>query len=119
MKLTPELKLFLSKQSKHYCKFLKLNLPSIIYTDEELLKIGLKPEQIRKIRQYELGRSWPKGSLKDINKDIIFLNLDDSDFLWQMVDILVHELVHIKYQNFRHGSKFQNTVNNIIVKTCI
>ena len=116
MKLTPEVEHFLEKTNKHYCKALRIKDTYLIY-NKNLEEIGFIDSEIRKLRKYVLGESWVKGNLDQIPQyHIIYLNVEATDYLWQVIETLAHELLHIKEQDLKHGLPFQNKVNDIILK---
>ena len=114
MKLTPQLVQFIAKQNKKYCKQLGLESPLYLFTDLELSGMVESHKQFKSIRDGVIGESWHHKDTK-LDYDIVYINVDSSDFLWQLVDGVVHELVHLKYPNLRHGSKYQNTVNEVMM----
>lgn len=116
MKLTDELRTFLWRENLKYSKQLAITPPKLIFTDEELKQyVKIKNSTVAIYRKRLLGRNYPKGSIKGLNSDVIFINVDNSDFLWQLVDTVVHELLHLIKPNLRHGKKYQNTINDIIM----
>ena len=119
MKLTLQLRSFLEEQVIAYSKELRMDPPFVVFTDEELKEI--EPSQkIRKKEQKEkLGISWAKGNVLP-DRDVIWLNVENSDYLWQMIDIVVHELLHLKCPAQEHDTKedeceFQDIINSIIM----
>lgn len=111
-----ETKSFFTKKMIKYCDRLGISeLPLLIFTKEELKMAGLSEKQIRSHFKHELGLSWYKGQLDNVNQSVVWLNPDNSDFLWQMIDILIHELIHIRYPDMEHGDEFQFTINEVIM----
>ncbi len=108
MQLTPEIKQWLIKQNRIFANKLGIAQPLLIFTDKELKRLEFKERDIQYFMIHDLGRSW-----KDRN--LVFLNVDNTDFLWQILDTLVHELLHLKEPKLRHGLKFQKKVNDIII----
>lgn len=115
VKLTLELKAYLdtqadilSNQLNYYPK------PMIIYTDQELKQIDSDVRSIKSLKKHNLGESWARGLILP-DKAIIWLNLDNTDFLWQILDTLAHEFAHLKFPAKDHGDEFQNLVNSIVM----
>ena len=85
MKLTPELKTFLGKECYRYSAKLKIKTPLLIYTQKDLeSNINATPQEIQYFMIHDLGRSWKEHNT-------VYLNIDNTDFLWQIIDTLVHE----------------------------
>ena len=111
-----ETKSFFNKKMIKYCDRLGISeLPLLIFTKEELKLAGYTPKQIQHTYKHELGLSWYKGQLDNVNQSVVYLNLENSDFLWQMIDILIHELIHIRFPDLEHGDEFQCTINEVIM----
>ena len=50
------------------------------------------------------------------NKDsLIYVNLKDTKMVSDLIDSIVHELLHLKEPKLRHGTKYQDMINDIIV----
>lgn len=116
MKLTPKLESFLTKQFIFYCEKMKLELPMILFRDEELGGMVENQKEFDSIKESSIGESWHHNKT-GLDFDVVYINVDLSDFLWQLVDIVVHELVHLKYPKLPHGMRFQKTINRIIVNS--
>jgi len=82
--------------------------PLLVFTDEQLKKLELYDKDFKAKKNSLLGLSW-----KDSN--VIYLNIDNTDFAWQIIDTLIHELLHLKYPKQRHSKKFQNMINEVII----
>ena len=87
-----------------------------LYSDEELGGMVNNYKEFKNIKETSIGESWHHKD-SGLDFDVVYINVDMSDFLWQLVDIVVHELVHLKYPKLRHGMKFQQTINSIIVNS--
>lgn len=112
MKLTPQLVQFIVKQNKKYCKQLGLESPLYLFTDLELSGMVDNHKEYQYIKKHTIGESWHHKDTK-LDYDVIYINVDNSDFVWQLIDTVVHELVHLKFPKLKHGKQFQNKVNNI------
>ena len=90
--------------------------PLLIYTDEELQETEFitKP-QIKSMRKSDLARSWVKGDIPELDRDLVFINFDSTDYLNQLIYAVVHELVHLKYPDLEHGDKFEQRINDIML----
>ena len=55
-----------------------------------------------------------KGSTVPKDREI-YINVKKHKTVGDLLDTVVHELVHIKYPKLRHGSKFQDKVNRIML----
>jgi hypothetical protein len=73
-------------------------------------------KQFQYIKKETVGESW-HHSATGLDYDVVYINIDNTDFLWQLIDAVVHELLHLKQPKLRHGSKFQDAVNKIIIGT--
>ena len=118
MKLTPKLESFLTKQFIFYCKKMKLELPMILFRDEELGGMVEDHKEFKLTKKTRLGVSWYNKDT-GLDFDVVYINVDASDFLWQLVDTVVHELVHLKYPKLKHGDKFQKKINTIMVESML
>lgn len=114
MKLTLQLKSFLEEQVISYSKEVRIEPPFVIFTDSELKEIEPSAKIRKKELREKLGASWAKGNVLP-DRDVIWLNVDNSDYLWQILDTIVHELVHLKCPAEEHGDEFQDIVNSIIM----
>jgi predicted metal-dependent hydrolase len=114
MKLTLQLKSFLEEQTRIYSKEINIEPPFVIFTDEELKEIEPTARLRKKEQTEKLGLSWSKGNVLP-DRDVIWLNVDNSDYLWQVMDTIVHELLHLKSPQLEHGNEFQEIVNSIIM----
>lgn len=115
MKVSLELKSFVDKQCRFYCNQLGLSEPPLIIYDIDELQGTYPQKTLNEMKKSDGARSWTRGNL-DIDQDLVWLNVEDgTDFLWQITDFLVHELVHIRFPNLEHGDEFQNTINSIIM----
>lgn len=109
VKINRDLYNFIQRENRRLCKKMKIkDRPLILLGEGGLELMHYSRKQIKESKIKHLGLSWEE-------ENIIWLNPENSDFLWQIVDTLVHELVHIKYPKLRHGIKFQNLVNDIIL----
>ena len=63
----------------------------------------------------QLGMSWLRGDLIGIDKPMIFINTRDTDLLYEVMDVLVHELIHIRFPEQQHGLKFHQLCNDIMM----
>ena len=96
MKLTPKTKKYLDKQFKLYSKRLGIKGVMIYYDNKAYNKLGKWGSTVPKDRE-------------------IYINVKKHKTAGDLLDTVVHELVHIKYPKLKHGSKFQNRVNDIII----
>lgn len=88
-------------------------IPTLIYKTKQVKELGLydktfKPNKV-------LGYSWSTKDNKELEDDIIYLNVGNTDYLSQIIDTLVHELLHLKYPNLKHGKEFQNKINGLMM----
>ena len=115
VELTQELAEFIWDKCRLYCISANIPMPEVLLTFDEVAKIeGFKKAQ--RILDHCLGNSWSIEDNPDQKQDIIFINVDATDYLWQILDTISHEIIHIKYPNLRHGKKFQYKVNELIMK---
>ena len=114
MKLTLELRSFLEQEVAEYSKQLNMDTPLVIFTDEELKEIETSAKVRKSEQKTKLGLSWAKGNVLP-DRDVIWLNVEVTDFLWQAIDTVVHELLHLKSPVLEHGDEFQEVVNSIVM----
>jgi len=114
LKLTPKLQSFLTNQFDYYRFAMNMKMPMILFTREELGGMVNNRKEFEEIEQNSIGESWHHKDT-GLDFDVVYINVDMSDFLWQLVDIVVHELVHLKYPKLEHGDKFQQKINSIIM----
>ena len=57
-----------------------------------------------------------KGSTVQKDREI-YINVKNHKSAGDLIDTIVHELIHIKYPKLRHGQKFQDKINKIIIGT--
>lgn len=108
---------FLERECKKYCKQLDLQVPHLIFSDKELQNVLDQTEDGRihaDVMQSNLGVSWHRRDTGYIH-DIIYINLHNTDYMVQVLDTLVHELVHLRCPTARHGDSFQQRVNSVIL----
>ena len=116
MKLTPQLEEFLTKQFIFYCKRMEVDLPMLLYRDEELGGMVNSYKEFKSLKDGVLGESWHRNDT-ELDYDIVYINVDGSDYLAQLIDTIVHELVHLKYPKARHGMGFQKRINTIMMES--
>ena len=116
MKLTPKLESYLTKQFIFYCKKMGLELPMILLRDEELGGMVTNYKQFYDLKKGVLGESWHHKSTGN-DFDVVYINVDVTDCVAQILDTVVHELVHLKYPKLRHGNKFQQKINTIMMES--
>ena len=114
VKLTLELKAYLDIQSDILSNQLNVPKPFIIYTDEELRQVHNDVKTTTALKKHNLGESWAPGLVLP-GRAVIWLNVDATDFLWQILDTLSHEFLHIKFPSKDHGDEFQELVNEIVM----
>ena len=114
MKLTLQLRSFLEQSVAEYSQQLNMDTPFVIFTEQELIEIEPQARLRKKEQTEKLGLSWSKGNVLP-DRDVIWINVDVTDFLWQAVDTVVHELLHLKAPALEHGNEFQEIVNSIIM----
>ena len=116
MKPSLELKSFIDKSCHKYCNQLGLSEPPlIIYDVDELKQAGYNDKSRKQIQTHDGAHSWVKGNIDNLDQDLVLMLVENTDFLWQITDFLVHELVHIRFPNLEHGDEFQSTVNDIVM----
>jgi hypothetical protein len=93
-----------------------LELPMILLRDEELGGMVDTYSQFKRVKEHAFGESWHHRDTGN-DFDVIYLNVEASDYLAQIIDTVVHELVHLKYPNARHGMGFQKKINTIIMES--
>jgi hypothetical protein len=107
MKQTKKVKSFLQRECKRYCKQISLKEPTLIFTDKDLRETVYGTREFKDAKQYTLGLSW-------FNQNTVYLNLSNTDFIPQLIDTLIHELVHLKWPKANHNSDaFRNKINGI------
>jgi hypothetical protein len=116
VQLTSEIRGFLENEIEFYSKRLKLKTPLSLFTDLELSGMVTTYKQFEYIKKETVGESWHHKDT-GLDYDVMYINIENTDFLWQLIDAVVHELLHLKHPKLRHGSKFQDTVNKIIIGT--
>ena len=114
MKLTPALEDFLTEIIKGYSTVLGLEIPMILLTDEELGGMVDNYKQFKEIKEGCIGESWHRRDT-GFYFNVVYINAENTDFLWQLIDVIVHELVHLKFPDLKHGKKFQEKINSIIM----
>ena len=114
MRLTPKTKKFLDKQFKLYSKRLGVPVPLSLFIDYELSGMIENHKEFQYVKLETISESWHHKDT-GLDYDIVYINVENSDFLWQLIDAVVHELLHLKEPKLRHGSKFQDKVNDIII----
>jgi hypothetical protein len=116
MKLTPKLESFLTRQFIFYCKRMEVALPMILYRDEELGGMVENHKEFSQIKKGVLGESWHHKDT-GLDFDVVYINVDNSDFMAQIIDTIIHELVHLKHPRLEHGDKFQQKINTIMMES--
>lgn len=84
----------------------------LIYTKKEV-----QEAEKNVLSQYKNVKASENAAVSyyDSKEAIIFVNLKDTDMITDLIDSLVHELLHLKEPKARHGKKFQDKINDIIM----
>ena len=114
VKLTLELQSYLERQADILANQLSMIRPFLIFTDAQLEEINKDVKLTKSLKKHNLGESWARGLVLPDNA-VIWLNVDNTDFLWQLLDTLAHEFTHLKFPAEEHGDEFQNLVNHIVM----
>lgn len=109
MKLTSQIKDFLERENKHYCKLLNIKpVPVLLYTLEDINKTDSD------LKRYKLHKK-DGFSIFDKKERHTYINVKAHKVVSDLIDTLVHELLHIKDPELKHGKEFQDKVNRIIM----
>ena len=108
---------FLERENKRYSKILNLKPPVLIYTQKELSKIKYKDKQLEKrFKGKEFDYAGITYDNYEGHPNKIFINIKDHEKASDLIDTLVHELIHIK-NDVDHGQKFQDLIDNVILQS--
>ena len=105
---------FLQQECKRYCEQIGLAEPKLIFSDKDLRSRVINNREFKDAKQSALGLSWHNRDT-GLKNDYIYLNLNNTDYVAQLVETLVHELVHLKFPNLKHSDNFYNKVNSIMM----
>jgi len=109
LKRTLQLLGFIDTERSRYCKQLGLSPePLFIYDDADLMELCDSKKEMNLIKRTKLGMSWKYDN-------VFWINIDGSDFIWQLIDTLVHELIHLRFPDMKHGDEYQQLVNMVIM----
>jgi hypothetical protein len=116
MRLTPDLKKFLGRECFYYSNKIGIKTPLLIYTKTELSKLKYAYKNDReKLKGNEFSQMGIAYYNYDGQPDRVFLNIRDHDKVGDLLDTLVHELVHIKYDTIGHNHNFQHIINEVMI----
>jgi hypothetical protein len=110
MRQTKKVKAFLQRECKRYCRQISLSpIPTLIYNDKDMKKTVYDNNEYNNIKESALG-----FSIK--NENLIYFNLKNTDVIAQLLDTLVHELIHLRWPKSDHNSdRFYNKINGIMM----
>ena len=97
-----------------FCEQMNLDEPKLIFSDRDLRKMVNDNREFKDAKQSTLGLSWHSRDTK-LKYNYVYLNLNSTDYVAQLIETLAHELVHIKYPNLKHSDNFYNKVNSIMI----
>lgn len=104
MKVTTQLKEIVVVEAEHYAKVLKIKrIPDIVL---ELIPMRKDSTNTKQWGHYYHAR--------DSLGRIIYLNIAKHKDMAELLYTIVHELVHVKYPELRHGSKFEKLVSKTL-----
>ena len=104
---------FIQKECKRYCKQIGIQEPHLIFSDSDLRKATADAREFRDAKRSTLGLSWHRRDT-GFDHDIIYLNLKNTDYIAQLIQTLIHELVHLRFPNSRHETdSFNDRINGI------
>lgn len=109
-----ETRSFFNKKLLEYKDRLGLSEQPLLLFDDEIKLVGVEAKEYAKKADKFLGLSWYKGQLDNLDQAVIWIHLNNSDFIWQMVDILIHELCHLRWPDLEED-EIQDVVNKVIV----
>ena len=108
-KRTLQLLSFIESEKDRYCQQIGLvPNPLFIYDDIDLMELCDTKKEFNEIKRTKLGMSWKFDN-------VFWINIDGSDFIWQLIDTLTHELIHLKWPDMKHGDEYQQLVNMVIM----
>ena len=109
MILTNQLKEIIIVETTHYAKVLKIKrVPDLCF---ELIPFHKDSQNTKQWGHYyhadqRLGR-------------LIYLNIKKHKNMAELLYTIVHELVHVRYPNLKHGVKFEQLVEQTLKKDSI
>ena len=109
MKDTRKVRKFIQSVMDYYVDRMNVKpVPTIIYKLEQLhaLESGLK--RFKPYQKFAM-------SIFNSKECHTFINIKKHPTAGDLIDTIVHELVHVKHPNLRHSKKFDDMVDNIIM----
>ena len=111
VQLTPEIKEFLERENKRYCKQLGIKpFPILLYSLTDLRKTDSD------LTRYNFHKKMG-FSVFNSKERHTYINVKSHKVVSDLIDTLAHELLHIKDSNLKHGKELQDKVNKIIIGT--
>jgi len=77
-------------------------------------KLGLKKEPVLMFTEKGFNHLHEHGAAS-IDEGIIYININEHDSASELIDTVVHELMHISQPKLKHGKKFQEKINNVVM----
>ena len=109
MKDTPRVRKFIQDVMDYYVQRLNVKpIPNIIYRLEDLhaLESGLK--RFKPYQKFGM-------SIFNSKECHTFINIKKHPTACDLIDTIVHELVHVKHPKLQHSKKFDDRVDSIIM----
>ena len=84
----------------------------LIYTKKE---VAVAQKQVQaKYRKMDISNN-EATSFFDSEASLIYVDLKHTKLVSDLIDSIVHELLHLKEPKLRHGKKYQDMINDIII----
>lgn len=117
MKLTYSLRKFIYSELYKYSEQLGLTIdevPDLVFTRKELIEISKSLEISDKIILGKLTVTRRYYGITYKESNIIFLNIKIHNTRKELIKTIVHELIHLRFQKMKHGTKYEERIKNIL-----
>ena len=104
MKLTDDLRLEISEKVGIYCARFSITEPKLLLSTKEVLDMPKKLTEGRRTTAYKyFGVSY-------IPENLVFINVRKIPDEKKLENIIVHELIHMRFPYLSHGRRFNKLI---------
>lgn len=108
MKLTPDLKLTILEMVGIYAARLGISEPAVLLSTREVMEM---PKHITRGRR---STAYKYYGVAYLQHNTIFINVRKIPDGGKLRDVVVHELVHVRFPYLSHGRRFDETIGRVM-----
>lgn len=106
MKPTNQLRALVRQSTILYAERLSIKTPHVVFT-----RVGMTALP-KRFETYDIRKSY---SVCYPREGVIFINLARHKTLDQLLESIVHEMIHMRFPTLKHGRKFENTATRMFL----